>query len=88
MIIKVNLNDIPKDRIFEGEKGRYVDLVIFPYKNGPKEWGDTHYVQVSISKEERESGVEPIFCGSGRSLGGKAKERMEAFTETDDDLPF
>jgi len=98
IVAKVNLLRIPKDRIINGEKGKYIDLVIVKKKEAD-EYGHTHFVAVSQTKEERESKAKTIFVGQAKEFGQKmSKEevvKVESnqrddfdLDEQSDDLPF
>ena len=60
--VKIDYNKIDKSRLFEGKKGTYLDLVLFPTPNS--QYSD-YIVKQNVSKEERERGVE-IVLGDGK----------------------
>ena len=60
--VKIDFDKIDQTRLFEGKKGRYLDLVLIETPNSP--YAD-YMVKQSVSKEEREQGVE-IILGDGR----------------------
>ena len=90
---------IPLDAlgIYEGEKGIYLDLVAFEYKE-PK-FADTHMVKISIPKEivdamtEEEKNAQPIVGGLKPIVAAERKKTeipgtTEATAEDGNDLPF
>lgn len=91
--LKIDLTKIPKDRIFNGKKGKYIDVIVFENRE-EDEYGYTHNVQVSLSREEREQGVKPIYLGNGKLIGQtnkvppKGKAPAADIEDYDDDLPF
>lgn len=89
--LKINLSKIDKDRIFHGEKGKYIDVVVFD-REEPDQYGYTHSVQMSLSKEEREQGVKPIYIGNGKDIGTRATpppgRKQETIVDDYDGLPF
>ena len=60
--VKVNLDKVDKKRLFKGKKGTYLDLVLIETPNA--QYSD-YMVKQSVTKEERERGVE-IIVGDGR----------------------
>lgn len=97
IVAKINLSEIPKERIFNGKKGKYIDLVIVK-KREVDEYGHTHFVAVSQTKEERERKEDTIFVGAAVELRPKLdKEKIvsvgsnQSQSNQDDDnndLPF
>lgn len=61
---KIDVTKILEDRLFNGKKGIYLDIVIWPNKNGPGEYGDTHVIKQSLSKEAREAGEQEPIIGN------------------------
>lgn len=100
---KLNVSKINKDKLFHGEKGVYLDIVLFETPNG--KYGDWMIVQ-DVSREEREAGVQGAILGNGTNFqkgGGSrppakgkpqppvktaAKPRAEAPNDDADDVPF
>lgn len=87
---------IEKNKLFNGEKGVYLDIVAFELKE-PKEGSrDTHLVKQSFSKEAREKMSEeelkslPILGNLSVSGGTPQQETVSPTTTlgSDDDLPF
>jgi hypothetical protein len=62
--IKINVTKILKEHIYEGRNGKYLNLVAWPNKNGPGQYGDTHFVSQDIPKEARDSGVQAPILGN------------------------
>lgn len=59
---KINVTRINKEALFKGAKGTYLDLVIWPKKDGPDNYGNTHTIHQALSKEARDRGEkEPII---------------------------
>lgn len=61
---KINVSRIDKALLFKGEKGTYLNVAIFPNKNGKGQFGDTHFVAQEVTKEQREAGVKGPIIGS------------------------
>ena len=59
----INLNAIPKDRIFVGKKGKYLPITI-TLNDEPDQFGNQGPVVVEQSKEEREAKVAKTYLGN------------------------
>lgn len=58
--LKLNLSDIPKDKIFEGQKGKYLDICVVKMQK-PDAYNNTHTMYVKTkSKDETK-----IYIGKG-----------------------
>ena len=81
-----------KEHLFRGEKGTYLDLVIWENKNGPDQYGNTHTICQSISKEAREAGEKGPILGNMRMETQQPTQAVDASRNnepTDDDqVPF
>lgn len=74
--VKLDATLIDKARLFvgkekDGHTPKYLDLVLVPRREVGK-YGDTHIVKQSVSKEEREKGVEMPIIGNATERGGAA----------------
>jgi len=93
----INLNNIPKDKIYKGKKGNYLTIAI-TVNDEPDQFGNQGPVIVDQTKEEREAKVEKTYLGNVKvvwtngtfpephyedSLVQKQKPKVEA-----EDLPF
>ena len=94
--VKIDVTKLTKDRLFKGEKGTYANLTIAAYMDGENQYGDTHSVYESQSKEEREAKMDRVYVGNGKEFifGGngetKTAPRPEPVTADvdDEELPF
>ena len=59
----INLTAIPKDRIIEGKKGKYIPITI-TINNEVDAYGNHGPVVVSQSKEEREAKEQRTYLGN------------------------
>jgi len=77
--INVNVDKIDKDRLFDGKKGRYLDLVLF--ETPDSEYGDY------MVKQRAEKGEKMPILGNGKYFkpknGGKKSSRSESSDETE-----
>ena len=63
--LSINVSLINKERLFQGKKGQYLDLVLIETPNS--EYGDYMAVE-SISKEERDAGKKGTILGNGKII--------------------
>lgn len=94
---KIDVTKIEKARLFKGEKGTYLDVVLIETPHS--EYGDFMIVQ-EITKEERQSGKKGPILGNAKFLGThpsaahrtqepKQENRAPAKTEDlDESVPF
>ena len=99
----INLSAIPKDKIIEGKKGKYLPITI-TVNDEVDQFGNQGPVIVSQSKEEREMKTEKVYLGNAQVVWtngqfpspppreGKADQawghvQAQIITEKDD-LPF
>ena len=92
---KINVKLIDKSKLYVGQKGTYLDIVLIPTPDN--QYGDDYMIVQQVSKEERESGKRGAVLGNAKILA-KPSERPEPVVdqsgnlhdpdETNDDLPF
>jgi len=61
----INLNEIPKDKIINGKKGKYLPITV-TINDDPDQFGNQGPVVVEQSKEEREAKTPKIYLGNCR----------------------
>ena len=91
----INLNNIPKDRIFEGKKGKYLPITI-TINNEPDQFGNQGPVVVEQTKEERDAKAAKTYLGNVKVVwtdgnnvnAAQRNEAPAAQTRAKDDLPF
>lgn len=91
--VSIDLNKIPEDKIFtpEGSSGRYITVLVSPLRDGANQWGKTHSVKLSSTKEEREAGAEVVYVGSGTEYNWNDQTAASSESGTDSSgnaLPF
>jgi hypothetical protein len=67
--VTVNIDQIDETRLYQGKKGRYLDLTLF-LKDEVDQYGNHGFVTQNISKEEREGGVRAPIIGNAKVAGG------------------
>ena len=91
--IDICLSDLPKEKIKQANNGKkYIQLILSERKT-EGQYGETHTLTVSKSKEEREAKAPNIYVGSGREFRQSAPpQRVEDMPPADpfedDGLPF
>jgi len=96
----INLNEIPKDKIYIGKKGKYLPITI-TLNDEVDQFGNQGPVVVEQSKEERETKSPKTYLGNVKVVwtngtnvdrapmeGAQAPPPMAAAAEPADDLPF
>ena len=94
----INLNDIPKDKIIIGKKGKYLPITI-TLNDEVDQFGNQGPVIVDQTKEEREAKVAKTYLGNVKVVWTNG-DNVDAAPRTDqpqqaapvaqpaDDLPF
>ena len=92
----INLNDIPKDKIYVGKKGKYLPITI-TLNDEVDNYGNQGPVVVEQSKEEREAKVAKVYLGNvkvvwtnGDNVAVTPKDNVQqaAPAKAEVDLPF
>lgn len=95
----INLNNIPKDKIIIGAKGKYLPISI-TLNDEIDQFGNNGPVIVEQTKEERETKVAKIYLGNARVVWtngqnveaaprpDQPKVTTKAVPVEDSDLPF
>lgn len=97
ILAKINVSLIDKAKLFEGKKGRYLDVCLV--ETPDDRFGNDFVIFQSVSKEERERGIKGAILGNGRIIGDPgSKSRSEAPSVSnkanpvqvreEDDIPF
>ena len=99
----INLNEIPKDKVYKGKKGSYLPITI-TINDEVDQFGNQGPVVVEQSKEEREAKVAKVYLGNikvvwtnGDNVAAAprtdqpqqaAQSPAQSFAPQDDDWPF
>ena len=97
--LSICLSDIPKEKMKRAENGKiYVNLTVIPLKEDTvkaDEYGNTHAVSVSRTREERDAQAPAIWVGRGKEYiftpsAPQSAEAVDALPpiSPDEDLPF
>ena len=97
----INLNEIPKDKIYVGKKGKYLPITI-TLNNEPDQFGNQGPVVVEQTKEERDAKEPKTYLGNvkvvwtnGDNVAAAPRDDQqgqsqpaESLSPQADDLPF
>ena len=89
----INLNEIPKDKIYVGKKGKYLPITI-TINDEVDNYGNQGPVIVEQSKEEREAKAQRNYLGNGKVVWTNdiiklaEREEVNASAPVSNDLPF
>jgi hypothetical protein len=89
--LKIDVTKLDKEKFFVGKKGTYTNVTVAENMDGESEYGDTHYVYESQSKEEREAKTPKNYLGNGKEFDFNKNSNGvgQGVADTvDDDLPF
>ncbi|MGH2623339.1 MAG: hypothetical protein ACRDE7_06720, partial [Sphingobacterium sp.] len=82
--LKIDVSKIEKERLFKGQKGTYLDAVVFLDTEADQYENNGMIVQ-SVSKEERAAGKRGAILGNARIIGAPvAPEEVTAGDEEED----
>ena len=82
----INLNDIPKDKIYVGKKGKYLPITI-TLNDEVDQFGNQGPVVVEQTKEERDAKVAKTYLVEPAPRDNQQAAPAPAQVE-DNDLPF
>lgn len=86
---RINVDKIDKNRIFQGEKGRWYEFNLI--ETPANQYGNDYMIVEQIPKEEREAGGQGAILGNGKTIRPKAEPPQTVPPKIEDqqnDLPF
>jgi len=96
----INLNNIPKDKIYNGKKGKYLPITI-TLNNEPDQFGNQGPVVVEQTKDERDAKAAKTYLGNVKVVwtdgnnvdkapydSNQPSAPASAPAAADEDLPF
>ena len=87
--VSINLDKVEAQHLFQGQKGKYLDLRLFLTEDN--EYGNDYMVVQGVSKEKREAGERGPILGNGKVFGGSPSAPQSSSTSaetTSDAMPF
>lgn len=94
--VKIDVTKIDKSRIFEGKKGKYIDLTTFFDTEEMDQYENNGFISQATTKEEREQGVQTpilgnvkVFYKDGESSASQAPTQSTNSADfIDEEIPF
>lgn len=86
--VSINLDKIESKHVFQGQKGKYLDVRLFLTEDN--EYGNDYMAVQGVSKEAREAGERGPILGNGKVFGGapSAPQTDSTSEATSDAMPF
>lgn len=69
IILKIDVTKIDKAHIYEGKKGKYIEIVVMENRDGEDAYGNTHMAVQGLPKELRDQGKKGPILGNGKTFG-------------------
>lgn len=69
IILKIDVTKIDKAHIFEGKKGKYIEIVVMENRDGVDQYGNLYMAVQGIPKELRDQGKKGPILGNGKEVG-------------------
>lgn len=69
IILKIDVTKIDKAHIFEGKKGKYIEIVVMENRDGVDQYGNLFLAVQGIPKELRDQGKKGPILGNGKEWG-------------------
>ena len=88
--IKIDVTKIDKSKLFKGEKGTYLDCILF-FNETPDKFGNNGMITQQVTKEERLAGIKGNILGNAKANGpsqSPATSAKPSGQQFEDDLPF
>lgn len=82
---KIDVTKIEKARLYKGEKGTYLDIVLIPTQDNSY-YGNDYMIVQSVTKDEREAGIKGAILGNAKII--KKTDPVPITQAEQDDLPF
>ena len=73
--VSIDVTKIDKERLFVGKKGKYLDVTLIETPNS--QYDDDYMAVQSVTKEEREGGMQGAILGNGKIFGGERREPVQ-----------
>lgn len=76
--LKIDVSKILKDHLYQGAKGKYLDCVVWPNKNGTGQHGDTHYIVQELNRAARDAGERGPIIGNATVPQNAPRQQQQA----------
>lgn len=85
--LKIDVSKIDKNKLYQGQKGTYLDAVLF-LNDEPDQYGQSGMITQSVSKEERAQGVKGAILGNCKILSnGNTNSNPRQPSQADNSSP-
>lgn len=71
--LKINIDLIEQARLYPGQKGRYLDAILY-LNDTPDHYGNWGMITQAVSKEEKAAGVRGPILGNCKVMGQKPSQ--------------
>jgi len=87
--VRIDVTKIDKEKLYKGSKGTYLDLTTFIDTDNKDQYDNNGFISQSVTKEEREAGVQTPILGNVRVFhSDSASEASAPQQELVEDVPF
>jgi len=94
--LKIDVTKIDKERLFQGQKGTYLDAALIPTPDS--KYGEDYMITQDVSREEREAGVKGAILGNAKIVQRNSQPQYNSAAPSkpevgcpnpgQDDVPF
>ena len=92
--LRIDVKKIDKAKLYTGEKGTYLDVVLIPSSNN--QYGNDYMAVQGLPEADRKAGVKGAILGNGKLIQRKQEQPAPLPTQAErqyaeaagDDLPF
>lgn len=75
---KIDVTKISKAHIFQGAKGKYIDITLLENRDGADAYGNNFMVVQDLGKESRERGEKGPILGNGKTVGDNRQQSSQS----------
>ena len=76
--LKIDVTKIEKGRLFQGQKGTYLDATVFVDLDDLDQYGNSGMITQDITKEEKENGIQGQILGNCKVFWkGEGKQQAQ-----------
>ena len=96
--LKIDVSKIEKARLFQGQKGVYLDATVFVDIDEQDQYGNNGMITQDVTKEERESGTRGPILGNvkvfyrddsgGQQAAPQPQPQQGGMMDDSSDIPF
>lgn len=72
--LKIDVTKIDKDKMFQGQKGTYLDATVFVDTDNQDQYGNNGMITQALPKEEREAGNKGAILGNCKVFWSRSSD--------------